>query len=1173
MKEKRMSSTLKRRALAAVTALLLATPALVFQAPPAKAAGTPAGTVIGNQATATYKDAGNNTFTSTSNLVTTTVLAQYRFAVTPNSTDQTGATDATAQGNPGQSQNSTPGNIVYVPYTLTNNSNTTDSFNVNVLNGSTSTFNPTDVKVFIDANTNGFIDPGDTKIVDGTGALAANAATATSSTIANVLADGIVKLIVQYTVPAGAANATFASIDLRGTSTNGGIAPIDNDTADTNNLTDQRNFARVTVVNDGVMVVTKGVDKATANPGDDLEYTLTISNTGNADVKNIRITDMIPKNNSAVPDKRITDFLAQAVYSVPPDMELQTSTDGTTFAAASTTPGVDAAVTHIRVVMKPNALTTPLPAANTRTVKFKVRVRSTFAEANAGVIPNNATVVYDNTGSTGVTFTTNTAITNINMKSAAQISFHGTPFTPQTSSGADVGSTDATTQASAAAGSFVYYKNVITNRGNAPDRFNLTTSTSTFPAGSTVSFFQLTDGTNPANNTNPVLDTNPVPDTLPDTGLLNPGDTKTIVTRVFIPANASGGPFTATVNATSTNGGTAVAAAAPDLLFDTTRNVVTAVVSPSTGLENIIDGFAPHLGDDNVLLGAGLNADNPNRPVVFTESDNGTKVAFPLSITNDGAATDTFNLTGTVSSITGATLEFFNLIPATTTTTVTANAAIDATSITVASATGIVTGDQISVNGQLLKVTAVAGNVLTVAGGGPTGGLKVAVVSGTSVMVNMELAVAAAEGATSVTLNNASGFTTGDFIAINGQILTVGSVAGNVVTFAVGQTLLDPPPTTLNLPIGTSVSKVGTLPVTSTGPVAAGWNANVVAVVNVPAGIVPATYNTPFTATSTNDPSKLQTVPDQITVPTFRNFSLTTNRDGSGAAGTVLFYDHTITNLGNATTTYDLSLVNDGTAPDFVYQILDNAGSPIPGNVTPNVAANASYTFKVKVTIPAGTPATTVDNVTVKALRTGGTAPADERTNLDKTTVVSGFIQLTKYVINRGADVRTGLALSNGNGIVDAAEDTVPATLEGNTVGSGATARPGDILEYAIDFVNVGASDAVQVKITDLIPANTTYVAGSLRFCPNGTATGATAFANVETITAPDVAQAAATTTFTRTDAVDTQSGTPNATVTADADFAAGTVTFFVGTGSNGTTGGTVTPSGKGGILFRVRVN
>jgi uncharacterized repeat protein (TIGR01451 family) len=53
-------------------------------------------------------------------------------------------------------------------------------------------------------------------------------------------------------------------------------------------------------------------------------------------------------------------------------------------------------------------------------------------------------------------------------------------------------------------------------------------------------------------------------------------------------------------------------------------------------------------------------------------------------------------------------------------------------------------------------------------------------------------------------------------------------------------------------------------------------------------------------------------------------------------------------------------------------------------------------------------------------------------------------------------------------------------------------AIPGAVIEYCVDINNTGATQADAIVLTDAIPANTTYVAGSIRVGVAGTGTACT---------------------------------------------------------------------------------
>jgi len=101
-------------------------------------------------------------------------------------------------------------------------------------------------------------------------------------------------------------------------------------------------------------------------------------------------------------------------------------------------------------------------------------------------------------------------------------------------------------------------------------------------------------------------------------------------------------------------------------------------------------------------------------------------------------------------------------------------------------------------------------------------------------------------------------------------------------------------------------------------------------------------------------------------------------------------------------------------------------------------------------------------------------------------------------------------------------------------------ARVGDVLEYTLAFSNVGDDAAINAVATDPIPANTTFVPGSIRV---------TAGAN--------------------------QGSKTDATGDDQGEYLSGsrTVRVRLGAGANATTGGTLAPAASTTLTFQVRVN
>ena len=104
-------------------------------------AAPPAGTTIGNQATATYQDAASNTYTVSSNSVTTIV-------------QQVASLTLTADG----VRVAAPGGQAVFPHVLTNTGNGPDAFSLAAVNQAGDDFDLTSLVLYVDADGNGVPD-------------------------------------------------------------------------------------------------------------------------------------------------------------------------------------------------------------------------------------------------------------------------------------------------------------------------------------------------------------------------------------------------------------------------------------------------------------------------------------------------------------------------------------------------------------------------------------------------------------------------------------------------------------------------------------------------------------------------------------------------------------------------------------------------------------------------------------------------------------------------------------------------------------------------------------------------------------------------------------------------------------------------------------------------------
>lgn len=205
----------------------------------------PANTSIGNTASATYLDSGNNLRPATSNTVITIVQQVAGIAITP-----------------GISKTVSPGNQIEFSHAITNTGNGNDNVTISAIDANTGNFNYTNIKIYAD-------DGGAPDL-------------STQITTAQAIAAGTtLKIWIVADVPASAGDGDSEQLTITATS---GVGSNPSVTA-----TDTG-----TVEEDAVINVSKSVSSNAAEVGDTLIYTFTYSNTGNSAGTLLRIEDELP---------------------------------------------------------------------------------------------------------------------------------------------------------------------------------------------------------------------------------------------------------------------------------------------------------------------------------------------------------------------------------------------------------------------------------------------------------------------------------------------------------------------------------------------------------------------------------------------------------------------------------------------------------------------------------------------------------------------------------------------------------------------------------------------------------------------------------------------------------------------------------------------------------------
>lgn len=227
---------------------------LILLSAHAFAAAPPAGSVIGNQATASYTDAAGVARTTTSNLVETSIL-------------QVAGVDVEAD----QSKTGAAGSTVYLPHTVTNTGNGSDIFSLATAQVAGGGYSFSNILIYADANGDGVPDNFD------------------PITVTPALAAGIsYNVVVAAQIPAGAAAALSSSLTLTATSQHTGT------------VTDV-NTDSVTVSGDvAVVPVTKSLSVQSGPAGTPVVVTLTYTNNGTRAATDLTLTDVLDSRYSYV---------------------------------------------------------------------------------------------------------------------------------------------------------------------------------------------------------------------------------------------------------------------------------------------------------------------------------------------------------------------------------------------------------------------------------------------------------------------------------------------------------------------------------------------------------------------------------------------------------------------------------------------------------------------------------------------------------------------------------------------------------------------------------------------------------------------------------------------------------------------------------------------------------
>ena len=189
-----------------------------------------------------------------------------------------------------------------------------------------------------------------------------------------------------------------------------------------------------------------------------------------------------------------------------------------------------------------------IPAEASGQVTFQVEIAPGLAAGT--IVPNAASYAwYDAAGARGYTQDTNTVTYTVTSRGGVELTGERLP--------------------TATPGTTVAFTNVLTNRGEATDTFEIGFGASTFPPGSAIALFQP-DGLTPLADTNG--------NATPDTGPVAAGASTRIVLRVAIPATALPGVYQVTKTARSASN--ALVSASADDIVDTLATRCALALDP-----------------------------------------------------------------------------------------------------------------------------------------------------------------------------------------------------------------------------------------------------------------------------------------------------------------------------------------------------------------------------------------------------------------------------------------------------------------------------------------------------------------------------------------------------------------------------------------------------------------
>jgi uncharacterized repeat protein (TIGR01451 family) len=442
-------------------------------------AATPAGTIIKNQASASYRDAGGVVRYTTSNIVETLI-------------QQVAAIQLTQD----QSRPVVAGRQIYLPHTLTNAGNGADTFNLQVQNTASDDFDLTGLTLYEDADQNGQPDVFVPLTV--TPSLAMHES---------------FSFVVAAQVPAGTPANNTAELRVEAGS-------------EFNNVITAANTDAVVVSDGAVIEVTKRI-AATAGNSPDGPFTVTLSyrNIGNAEAVDLTLIDALPAGMEYIASTAKWSVTGDLIHSDGNSAHGDGSDPFLTYCAYSATCSgfaeADADVDSDSTNQVTAIVSTVAPGESGQ-LTFDVQIADGLS---ASAIFNTAEFEYTTNAVVSPRQTSNTVGFNVLHQPAVVLN--------GSASDATNGVDEPLLVLSIAQGTAVQFTDIVWNTGNDTDTFDITfdRAASTFPEGSLFRLLQP-DGMTP------LLDSNG--NGIPDTGPVPASASYAVVLQVIPPANVSG---------------------------------------------------------------------------------------------------------------------------------------------------------------------------------------------------------------------------------------------------------------------------------------------------------------------------------------------------------------------------------------------------------------------------------------------------------------------------------------------------------------------------------------------------------------------------------------------------------------------------------------------------------